>query len=123
VALAALKGEKTLTGLVHQFDVHPNQITDWKVRLSEGAAGLFDSDATRLEAAPTADLTGLHVKIGEVTLEKDFLISAPSKAGLAGRKTMIDREHEQLAVTLVRLAARRHACFISLQRTRSTVPT
>jgi transposase len=86
VALAALKGEKTLTGLVHQFDVHPNQITDWKVRLSEGAAGLFDSDATRSEAAPTTDLTMPHVKIGEVTLEKDFLISAPSKVGLLSAK-------------------------------------
>jgi transposase len=41
VALAALKGEKTLAELAQQYDVHANQITDWKARLTEGAAGLF----------------------------------------------------------------------------------
>ncbi len=62
VALAALKGEKTLADLSQQFDGHPNQITNWKARLLEGAAGLFGSDASRSDAAPTADLTVLHAK-------------------------------------------------------------
>jgi transposase len=54
--------------------------------LLEGAAGLFGSDASRPEAAPTADLTVLHAKIGELTLEKDFLVGALSKAGLLSAK-------------------------------------
>jgi transposase-like protein len=41
VALAAIKGEKTLSELAEQFDVHANQITQWKGQLLEGAAGVF----------------------------------------------------------------------------------
>jgi transposase-like protein len=51
VALADVKGEKTLAELAQQFDVHPNQITNLKARLQEGAAGLFGSDAPRPDAA------------------------------------------------------------------------
>ncbi len=86
VTLVAIKGEKTLADLAQQFDVHPNQITDWKARLLEGATGLFGSDASHPEATPTVDLTVLHAKIGELTLEKDFLVGALSKAGLLSAK-------------------------------------
>ena len=49
VALAAIKGEKTLADLLaQQFDVHPNQIAQWKSQLQEGAAGVFGSDARRI---------------------------------------------------------------------------
>ena len=93
VALAAIKGEKTLAELAQQFDVHPNQITQWRTQLLEGASGVF-GEAAKAEAAPAVDVKTLHAKIGELTLENDFLSGALGKAGLlASAKTMIDRSH------------------------------
>jgi transposase len=80
VALAALKGDKTLAELAHQFDVHANQIKKWKDQLQTGASGVFDADQPRA-AAPPVDVKALHAKIGELTLENDFLAGALGKAG------------------------------------------
>src|SRR5438876_2987173 len=81
VALAAIKGERTIAQLAEQFDVHPNQITSWKGQLEEGAADVFGPGGNGA-AAPTVDVKSLHAKIGELTLENDFLEGALSKAGL-----------------------------------------
>ena len=86
VALAAIKGEKTLADLAQQFDVHPNQITQWRSQLLEGAAGVFGSEAKSESNAPTIDAKTLHAKIGELALENDFLSGALGKAGLLSAK-------------------------------------
>ena len=82
IALAAIKGEKTLADLAQQFDVHPNQITQWRSQLLEGAAGVFGSEVKSEATAPVIDVKTLHAKIGELALENDFLSGALGKAGL-----------------------------------------
>jgi len=80
VALAAIKGDKTLAELAEHFDVHPNQISEWKQQLQESAADVFGGTAKAKQAEP--DLKVLHAKIGQLTLENDFLEGALTKAGL-----------------------------------------
>ena len=86
VALAAIKGDRTLSEVAQLFDVHPNQIAQWKTQLLEGVAGVFGADPKGDAATPAVDLKTLHAKIGELTLENDFLESALSKAGLPSAK-------------------------------------
>lgn len=77
VALAAMKGDRTLAELAQQYDIHPNQITDWKNQLLERAAQVFDG--AKADAGP--DLKELHAKIGQQALEIDFLEGALTKVG------------------------------------------
>ena len=78
VALAAVKGDRTLADLAQQFDVHPNQITTWKGQLLEGAAGVFGQEKTEAKEG-AVDLKALHAKIGELTLENDLYERSPVK--------------------------------------------
>jgi transposase-like protein len=85
VALAAVKGDRTIAQLAEQFDVHPNQVTAWKAQLEGGASDVFGAGSSAT-AAPAVDVKSLHAKIGELTLENDFLEGALTKAGLLSAK-------------------------------------
>ena len=85
VALAAVKGDQTIAQLAEQFDVHPNQVTSWKAQLEGSAANVFGPGSSAA-AQPTVDVKSLHAKIGELTLENDFLEGALTKAGLLSAK-------------------------------------
>ncbi|WP_170253628.1 MULTISPECIES: IS3 family transposase [Alphaproteobacteria] len=94
VALAAIRGEQTLVELSQQFDVHANQIKQWKDQLLEGATSVFGDEAKAEPAGPTVDVKTLHAKIGELTLENGFFVRCARQGGIAGRKEMIDRSHK-----------------------------
>ena len=85
VALAAIKGDRTIAQLSEHFDVHPNQITTWKSQLESSASDIFGSGGGT-PATPAVDVKSLHAKIGELTLENDFLEGALTKAGLLSAK-------------------------------------
>ena len=68
VALAALRGDQTMAELAQQYDVHPNQIQEWKRRLTEQADELFEGKGTALKADSGAEVEKLHAKIGELTM-------------------------------------------------------
>ncbi len=72
VALAAVQGDLTMAELVQKFDVHPNQITDWKKQLLDSAPDVFGKGARKAEDTAEA-VQELHAKIGQLTMENDFL--------------------------------------------------
>ena len=85
--MAAIKGDRTLAELAQAFDVHANQIVQWKGQLQEGAAGVFGAGSASPGPTPPApDIKALHAKIGELTLENDFLEGALIKAGMLSAK-------------------------------------
>jgi transposase len=85
VALAAVKGDKTVADIAQQYEVHPTQVVDWRRQLLDRAADVFGGTAVPSEAP--IDLKALHAKIGQLALENDFLEGALIKAGmLSARK-------------------------------------
>src|SRR2546430_6280111 len=85
VALAAVKGDRTLIQLAERFDDHPNQITMWKAQLESKAADAFGPGGGSGVEQAAIDVKLLHAKLRELTLENDFLEGALTKAGIAER--------------------------------------
>ena len=83
VALPAVKGDKTIAELAEQFELHPNLINDWKRQLQENADTVFGE---RREKEKEPDIQRMQAKIGQLTLENDFLENALIKAGMLSAK-------------------------------------
>jgi transposase len=78
VALEAAKGDKTIAQLAQKHNLHANQITSWKKELIENAASIFSS-STNMSKNASDDVDKLHAKIGQLTMENDFLAKVLGK--------------------------------------------
>jgi transposase len=76
VAREALKEGSTVAEIAARFSIHPNQVSDWKKQAVEGLTEVFKGKASRDEAAHEAQVKELHAKIGQLTVERDFLARA-----------------------------------------------
>ena len=85
VALEALEGAHTLAELAKKYDVHPNMVSQWKKQGMEGMTGIFSGEVAKSEESHDEEIKELHAKIGEVTMERDFLKKAGERLH-SGRK-------------------------------------
>jgi len=76
VALEAIKGEQTISELAGRYGLHPNMIANWKRQAIQNMAEIFSAKTERARAADEARIKELHAKIGQLTVERDFLAKA-----------------------------------------------
>jgi len=76
VALEAIRGEQTIHDLASRYELHPNMITNWKRQAIDNMAAAFSGTTERSSKADDSQITELHAKIGQLTVERDFLAKA-----------------------------------------------
>lgn len=76
VALEAIRGEQSIQDLASRYELHPNMITNWKRQAIDNMAVVFSAGAERSDKADDAQIKDLHAKIGQLTVERDFLAKA-----------------------------------------------
>lgn len=76
VAMEAIRGEETIAEIAAKYNLHPNMVSQWKKQAVDGMADVFSGKSSRKDAATDATIEKLHAKIGELTIERDFLSKA-----------------------------------------------
>ena len=82
VAIEALKERETLSELAIRYDLHPNQISQWKQEFLESSSVVFEQKRSNSKQEPVIDVGKLYSKIGELEMEKDFLKKSLARLGL-----------------------------------------
>lgn len=76
VALEAIRGDQSISELASRYELHPNMITNWKRQAIDNMAEAFSSKSERSNKGDDTQIKELHAKIGELTVERDFLAKA-----------------------------------------------
>jgi len=76
VAREALREESTIAEIAARFNIHPNQVSDWKKQALKGLSDVFTGKPSRNDVAHEAQIKELHAKIGQLAVERDFLAKA-----------------------------------------------
>lgn len=88
VALEAVRGERTVAEIAAQYEIHPTMIHNWKRHLLEGASELFEqqNQTEDLDKDSEAQVAELYRQIGQLKVERDFLVSRSARLGLPTEK-------------------------------------